>query len=284
MNPLRLLIIFISIALISACGLKRDMNAGEIKRIKKVAVVLYTVPEQIVRRSSPTKAPDNGLLGLAADIVEGNVGLNAANSAHKTFTETLNNQSLPFNVMSQSEMMSNQVFKALYVPPKPKHVRKEAKGVAGFLGGMLMDAITPPPEMQGIAPTNMMQYGLTVYASGSALTGKSGELNYIRKAIEALKVDAAILINDSGFSYSCEICIGDSGAASTGSAFTATMITREGSVILNMQEWFATTDAQAAMYSGIVNPLQQTSLFEEHGRKMAIVLADSLKEGMGSGK
>ena len=94
-------------------------------------------------------------------------------------------------------------------------------------------------------------------------------------------MDAAILINDSGFSYACEFCIGDSGAASTGSAFTASMVTRSGDVILNMQEWFATTDAQAVMYAGIVNPLQQTSLFEEHGRKMAVVMADALKEGMG---
>lgn len=281
MNLYRILIMFISISLISACGLKRDMNISEIKKINKVAVIFYTIPEQIVLRSSPTKPAEGSLLGMAAEMVEGNVGLNAANTAHKLFIETLNKQSLPFKVMSQSEMMANREFVSLYQPPKPKPVKKETEGVMGFLGGVLADSMAPPPEMQGIAPTHMMQFGLAVYESGSALTGKPGELNYVKKAMEALKVDAAILINDSGFSYACEFCIGDTGAASTGSAFTATIITRSGSEILSMQEWFATTDAQAALYAGIVNPLQQTSLFEEHGRKMAVVLADSLKEGMG---
>ncbi len=281
MNLFQFSSVLILTLFISACGLKQDVKTSEIKKINKVAVIFYTIPEKIVRRSSPTKPADAGMLGMAAEMLEGNVGLNAANTAHKTFIETLNQQSLPFKIMSQDEMMSNQAFKALYIPPAPKPVKKESEGVMGFLGDVLADSMAPPPEMQGIAPTHMMQFGLAVYESGSALTGKPGEMEYIKKAIEALKVDAAILINDSGFSYACEFCIGDSGAASTGSAFTASMVTRSGDVILNMQEWFATTDAQAAMYAGVVNPLQQTSLFEEHGRKMAIVMADALKEGMG---
>jgi len=81
----------------------------------------------------------------------------------------------------------------------------------------------------------------------------------------------------------CEICIGGSGVASTGSAFTATIMTRSGNVVLNMQEWFATTDAQAAMLADIINPLQHDSLFKEHGRKMAVVLAAAMQEGL-SGK
>lgn len=81
--------------------------------------------------------------------------------------------------------------------------------------------------------------------AGTALTGK---LEYVKKAIEAIKIDAAILINDSGFSYACEFCIGGSDAATTDSAFTVSMITRSGDVILNMQEWFATTSQRRGFF------------------------------------
>jgi len=41
--------------------------------------------------------------------------------------------------------------------------------VAGFLTGLMQ--VMAPPKIKGIAPNNMMQFGLTPYATGSALTG-----------------------------------------------------------------------------------------------------------------
>jgi len=89
-----------------------------------VAVILYTVPENIVKRSDP-RSTDKGMLAMLADAVAGNTGLKAATAAHKTFIDTLNAQKLPFKILTQSEMLSNRAFVSLYKPVKAKPVEKK---------------------------------------------------------------------------------------------------------------------------------------------------------------
>ena len=62
------------------------------------------------------------------------------------------------------------------------------------------------------------------------------------------------------------------------------MVGRNGEVILEIKEWFATTDEQAALVAGVVNPLEQNDLYREHGRKTARVFAKFLKEALAGNK
>ena len=278
MKLFRLAVILLLPALLAACSFgKNTVNLDEVKKIKNVAVIMYTVPEQITYRAN---ARDNST-GLLAALVETSIGKNgykAADAAIRTFTQTLQKQDLPFNIMSHSKVISNAQFTALYHPASTTETKTET----GFLGKFISNVTSD--KSIGAAPTKMNQYGLvTAWTGNSALTNKGGENNYIKKSIEALKVDAVLVINDIGFSFSCEACIGAggamNGAASTGSAFNATLVTRSGPV-MNIREWFATTDEQGAMVAGIVNPTEHKVLFEEHGRKMARVFAAATKESL----
>lgn len=277
MNNSKLYVALSLSVLLSACSLgKNTVNLNEVKKVKSVAVIMYTVPEQIVYRDDVKKSSTSQ---LAEDLIGKNGG-EAANAAVISFTETLQKQGLPFKVMTNAEVMSNADFVALY---KPATVEKK-KVDDSLLGQTLSFLATPKPSYLGSGPVNMNQYGLvTAWGADTALTGKPGEDAYIKKAIEALKVDAVLVVNDTGFSFSCEACIGIgdsmSGAASTGSAFNATLITRSGPV-MNIREWFGTTDDQAPMLMGIVDPTEHTALFEEHGRRMAEVFSVAVKEEM----
>ncbi|MDH5764597.1 MAG: hypothetical protein OEZ38_01170 [Gammaproteobacteria bacterium] len=278
MNQFRLSIILLLPVFLAACSFgKNTVNLEEVKKIKNVAVIMYTVPEQITYRAD---ARDNST-GLLAALVETSIGKNgntAADTAIRTFTQTLQNQELPFNIMPHSKVISNAQFTALYQPAS----KTETKAETGFLGKFISNVTSD--KSIGASPSKMNQYGLVASWSGdTALTNKGGESNYIAKSIEALKVDAVLVVNDPGFSFSCEACIGAAsamnGVASTGSAFNATLVTRTGPV-MNIREWFATTDEQGAMVAGIVDPTEHKELFEEHGRKMAQVFAMAVKESM----
>ena len=278
MNKAKLYIALLLPVLLTACSFGKNMvNVEAVKKVKNVAVIMYSVPEQIVYRSD---ARDNStsFLGALAETSIGNNGVNAANTAVKTFTKTLQKQNLSFNVMSHAEVVSNSGFAALYRPESAakKQVDESFLGKSlSFLGSM-----SGGKSYVAVAPSKMNQYGLVkAWAGDTALTNKAGELDYIKKSIEALKVDAVLVVNDMGFSFSCEACIGSTGVASTGSAFNATMITRAGTV-MNIREWFATTDEQGAMAMGIVDPTEHEELFAEHGRKMALVFADAAKESL----
>ncbi len=279
MNKIKLcLMLSLSVFLVACSFGKNDVNVDEVKKIKKVAVIMYTVPPQIVYRDDTRK---NSTSQLAEDLIGKNGG-KAADIAVRTFTATLQAQGLPFEVMSHSQVISNKTFAALYKPTvvvKKKEDDSVLMQALSFLG-----SVEEKPSYLGTGPGGMNEYGLTVgWNSGSALTGKPGEGTYIIKALEALKVDAVLVVNDPGFSFSCEACVGIgdsmSGVASTGSGFNATLITRTGPV-MNIKEWFATTDEQATMVMSVVDPTEHENLFKEHGRRMAEVFSDAVKESM----
>jgi len=282
MKKFKIYSVLLMCGFIAACSFgKNTVNVEEVKKINKVAVIMYTVPEQISYRAD-ARDSSKGLLAALAESAIGKTGNKAADTAVKTFTETLQKQGLSFEVMAHADVVSNENFVALYKPV----IEVEKQVDEGFLGKSLsfLGSMSGSKTTVGAAPDNMNQYGLVAAWSGdTALTNKEGESEYIRQALEALKVDAVIVVNDAGFSFSCEACVGMSGAmsgvASTGSAFNATLITRSGPV-MNIREWFATTDEQGAMLAGIVDPTEHTELFAEHGRKMAQVYADAVKESL----
>ena len=280
MNKSKLYVALSLSVFLAACSFgKNTVNVAEVGKIKKVAVIMYTVPEQIAYRDNPRDS-SKGLLAALVETAIGNNGNSAADTAVKTFTETLQKQGLSYKIMSHSEVVSNAKFVALHQPVSAAKKQTDE----GILGKSLsfLGSFTGSKSAVGVAPKKMNQYGLVDdWYGDTALTKKTGESDYINKAIEALKVDAVLVVNDMGFSFSCEACIGvpANGVASTGSAFNATLITRSGPV-MNIREWFATTDEQGAMVMGVVDPTEHQELFEEHGRRMAEVFATAAKESL----
>jgi len=274
-------VLLLSVFLVACSFGRTDVNTDAVKKVKKVAVIMYTVPEQIIYEDDARATGKSNSAQLAEDFI-GKNGKQAADVAIRAFTEALQKQGLPFEVMLHSQVVSNAKFAALYKPTVIVQ-KKEDDSLLGQTLSFLSSAEEKPSYL-GSAPAKMNEYGLTMgWRVGSALTGKPGESEYIKKAIEALKVDAVLVVNDPGLSFSCEACLGygDSmnGAASTASAFNATLITRTGPV-MNIQEWFATTNDQAVMVMGVVDPTAHKALFKEHGRRMAEVFSDALKESM----
>lgn len=279
-NLLRSAFVLILIVSFYGCGMKAVINKDQYNTVKNVAVITYTVPEKIEFSDDPKAPKTASLTDLAKLVIKGLTvdSSNAATLAHEKFTSTINAQGLSFVVMSRADMLANPDFAALYQPPAPAEADSGKSKLAAI--GSLFGVKSGPPK--GVSPKFMNQYGLaTDWSNGTALMGTPEEKEYIKAAIKALNVDAAILISDPGFSFSCEACVGTagvmSGAASTGSAFLITMVGPDGEIILDMREWFATTDEQAALVAGVVNPLEVDDLFIEHGNKAAIVFADFLK-------
>ena len=281
-----MVVLFLAI-FISACGssMVRKIDNGQLNKIKSVAVILYTIPTNLAYRSDPRKKESVGLFSAVMQAASGKVpSKEAATVSHKTFIEALNKHKLSFKVLSHEELFANKGFVALAKSKQKNGKEKEEKEglISSTLGFLLGGSST---STEGDGPDGLPSFGVREWGdSGSALQKIKGEREYILAAMEALNVDAAIIVADSGYAFSCEACIGVTGsmngAASTSSAFFVTMVNRSGNVVLNLQEWFATTDAQAVMVSSVVNPLQHKSLFEEHGIKMASVFVDSLHEGM----
>jgi len=282
MNKIKLYATLLLTVFLTACSFGNNtVKVEEVKKIKNVAVIMYTVPKDISYKDNARDSSKSGF-ALLAEMAIGKSGNQAANIAVETFTSTLQKQGLSFNVMSHSDVVSNAKFAALYNPYiEPK--KPEGDGILGKALSFLNSATEIKPVV-ATSPKNMSHYGLVAaWAGDTALTNKPGESDYIKKAIEALKVDAVLVVNDVGFSFSCEAClgIGDSmsGVASTGSAFNASLISRTGTA-MNIREWFGTTDEQAAMVAGIVDPTEYDDLFKEHGRKMAEVFAVAAKESL----
>mgnify|MGYP003682944245 CR=1 FL=1 len=137
------------------------------------------------------------------------------------------------------------------------------------------------PEIMAHSPNNLQAFGLSKnWWDGKALMGTTDEKAYITKVIKDLGVDAVMVINDPGFSFSCKPCIGGTGNASTGSAFNVSLIGKDGKEILNVRQWFSYTPDNSAIVAGIVNPNTQKSLFKAHGEKTAKLFSEEFKTAL----
>ncbi len=277
-----------SMVLIVSCSTWTvKIDRENINKIKKVALVMYTVPPEIKYRDDPKKKAPRSLKDVAIAVAQQasyGDGIKAATTSYKSFVDELNNQGLPFRILSYNEVVGNKAFAALYKPPKAD-VKKSVMGSAmGMLG------IGSGPK-KGSAPEGINQYGLSEDAWGmnTALLGSDDEKKYLEDAIKALGVDGILVIQDTGFSFTCKGCAGPiggpmSGVASSGSSFIATLFDRKLNPVINLKEYFLTTPANAPMVANIIVPTLHEKMFKEHGKKMAIVYADKVKKELNKKK
>ena len=158
----------------------------------------------------------------------------------------------------------------------------EAQAKEDAKKGTLMKALnlfgTDRGPKPAASPDGMPQFGMVGGYGTENIKRSKDERDYMRLAAKALNVDAVMLLTDSGYSFVCDACVGGTGGASTGSAFSSTMIDRNGKVILALRQWFAVSKASSVVAAYVVNPLQWDNLFRNHGKKMATVWANQYKE------
>ena len=265
----------------AACGKSILMDKAALGKVKTVAVIGYTTPTTIKFRDNPREDKEP-LLAMVINAALGSNGSKAATLAHGTFINELNNQGLSFRFLTRSEMMGNAEFRNLAKKMRDLSLAAQAKklrsgGVMGAALGMLSGGDSGPRP--GASPDGMPQFGLLGgYKLSGTVKRTTDELDYMNRSAKALNVDAVMLVDDSGYSFSCDACIGGTGSASTGSAFLATMIDRNGKTILELRQWFATSKGSAVVAGYVVNPLQWDKLFRAHGQKMAVEWAKQYKE------
>lgn len=260
-----ILFILLSIFVASCASQSVSVDEDKMKNIKNVAVVIFTMKAKIVYRDDP-KQNDSDLGAIFANSTAFGIGENAANLAFPEFLKELNNQNLPFKVLTAEELKANSAYMALQ-PPAPANPSTDKVKKAALA--------SVSTNRAGTAPTGFVHFGLPKKwkANGKALTGKKGEMEYIKKAIDALGVDAAIVIVDRGSSYQCRAaCILGNGDATMGGAFNAAIIGKDGSTIVAVNNWFH-GKAHALMARYVVNPLQRENLYLQHGTRMAQVFA-----------
>ena len=268
---------------LAACGKSIVMDKGALGKVKTVAVIGYTTPKTIKFRDNPRENKEP-FLAMAINAAMGPNGAKAATLAHETFVKELNNQGLSFRFLTRSELMANTEYRNLAKKMRDLSLAEQAKkassgGTMGKALSMLGGGGGATGPRPGASPDGMPQFGLLGgYKLYGTVKRTTDELDYMDRAAKALNVDAVMLVDDSGYSFSCDACLGGTGSASTGSAFLSTMIDRNGKTILELRQWFATSKGSAVVAAYVVNPLQWDKLFRAHGQKMAVEWAEQYKE------
>jgi hypothetical protein len=268
---------------LSNCA-QSKVNKSEMSKVKTVAVLVYTVPTAIVLKQDGRTKPNETLAQSVATFAGAGNGEQAATVSYQSFVTGLQGQNLPFRVLSADDVRNNAAIKALAAPPAgSKTLSPDAERLLGQLGFKSSD----PNRDVGLGPDGLAQFGLPLdWDDGDALAGTDAEKTYLLKAMEALNVDAAIVVTDIGYSWFCNYdCVGNSktgtnGVASTQSSYLAALVNRKGQTLLSQREWFQNTDANAPLIlSTVASPLQPT-LYKAHGARMAKVFAVSLQKAM----
>ncbi len=285
---MHLFIMFLSLVVLSGCaGLSHiNYDKSAMAQIKSVAVLVYSVPPTIEYRDDPKQSSEDGLLKFLVELATSNNGEKAATLAQESFIEGLNSSDLHLKVLTRDEMMANEAYSKVankYIAMtqstddegEVNQVLAAAEMLLGFMGNADQTS-----GNESVGSEGQPSYGLSVNwrNATTALTGGEDEQAYIKESIQALGVDAAIIINDPGISFTCDVCIGGTGQGSTGSAFLVSLVDKHGISILNMRQWFITSDGAAVMAAYAVNPLQHDDLFRGHGSKMAKVFVSYYKE------
>ncbi|MCZ6558241.1 MAG: hypothetical protein O7A69_10770 [SAR324 cluster bacterium] len=283
---------FLVLMLISGCTASRvDWDKAAMREVKKVALVLYTVPLTIEYYDDPRERKKT-LLQTAAAIATAQNGSQAATKAQMGFIDQINKEKLRFRFISRDQMMGNSAFRnvlnkhnSMIADRKAKMEAEEKKSetTASKALSMLASfslATGGNPYNEGAGPEGAPEFGLAGLwkSTDSALTGNDGEMEFVKEAIAALGVDAVMIVNDPGFSFGCEACVGGTGSGTTASAFLVTLLDKDAEVILEMRQWWNVGGGSSAMVAYIINPLQHDSLFEKHGGKTARVFANYYRE------
>ncbi|MDH3353998.1 MAG: hypothetical protein OEL79_02145 [Chromatiales bacterium] len=266
----RILLILLSFAVIS-CGEQVKVDRNVMKNIKTVAVI-YTIKAKIAHRDD-SREDDSDLGAWPANTSAYGFGENAANLAFPELLNELNNQNLPFKVLTVNQLKANAAFMALQPEVKVKDASDE----------VMRAALTSVSSDSGASgPTGFVHLQLPDEweDDGNALTGEKGEMAYIKNAIKALGVDAVLVISDRGASYQCRAaCILGNGDATMGGALNTALVSKSGSILFNLNSWFDGS-SHALMARYIVNPLQRDKLYTQHGINTAKNFAQTYRESM----
>jgi hypothetical protein len=280
---MKLLLLSIVALVLVSCGSTKKIDRKGIKQLKKVAVIVYTVPEQIEFKDDPRGKKGGFSLGdivkaIAKDATAGS-GAHASDVSLKAFIKTANKFSLPFKLVSYKALKRNKKFIKLGSMRAPVVVEKKKSGFGGFMSKVGSMTGGDAPKASG--PTYLKSFGLNKnWWDGKGLIGTQDEAAYIKASMEALGVDGVIIVNDPGFSFSCEACVASTGSASTGSAFNISIVGKNGKSLVDLRQWFSTSPGSAVIVTGIVNPLQQDKLFKYHGVKTAKLFVEELTDAL----
>lgn len=253
----------------------------ELPKVKRVAVVGFKVPEIVSYLDGDDPRERSESQGFASQLVTGVVksllndmeGEEAAQHAWKTFTAEMQSQSLSFQLISNDEVLSNGKFSAVVnrarksiqqaVPPKQETSFISIGGA--FPSGATNQASASPQGLPNFPLLDVSKWS----NAESALSDSPAERRYAREAVDALGVDAVLIVSDAGYSAVCNTCIAGTGTASTAGAFLVTLVDKNGRILMNARHWFNGTGETVAIVGGIIATRQRVHLFEAHGRQLA---------------
>lgn len=267
-NVLFLTLLFV----LASCG-TATIQKEEITSIKKVAIVTYSIPQKIEFREDPKEENKPGLMDLVKVVAKSFTevdGKKAAELSYNEFVKSINaSPVLPFKALTLEELRTNVKFQELVSSTQKKEtpVVAESSGWMGKLQSLAggSDNADKSTTVDGIATFGIDKN----WKDADALVKTEEEKEFLKKALEILNVDAIMVINDMGYSFSCEACIGGTGSASTGSAFNVSLINKNMKNVMNVRQWFGFSKASAPIVTGIIPPAMHEKLFTAHGGKMA---------------
>lgn len=269
------LISIASLLLLVGCG-SAKIKKEEVLKIKKVAIIAYSVPATIEFKDDPREGKkEAGLMDLVKVVAKSYAAPDSTKAAELSYNEFVKNinasTKLPFKTMTLADLKKNKKFQELVVSMMKADAPVVAETQAsGWMGKLQSFATTQNNEPTSNTVTGLATFGLDKdWRDSSALMKTKTETDFIQKALEVLGVDAVMIVNDMGFSFSCEACIGGTGSASTGSAFNASLITKDMKSAMDLRQWFGFSKASTPIVAGIVPPNMHEKLFIAHGAKMA---------------
>jgi hypothetical protein len=265
-----LLLTLLSVLL--SCG-SATFKKDEVTSIKRVAIVAYSIPEKIEFRDDPKQQNKPGVMDLVKMVAKNFTevdGQKAAELSYNEFVKSINTSThLPFKALTLEELRKNSKFQELVTSTLKKETPVAAEPT-GWMGTLQSFANTNKDAPSSTTVAGIATFGIDKnWQDSDALMKTEKEKEFLKKSLEILNVDAIMVINDMGYSFSCEACIGGTGSASTGSAFNVTLINKEMKSVMNVRQWFGFSKASAPIVTGIIPPPMYEKLFIAHGGKMA---------------
>ncbi len=265
------LLFLVSLVVLVSCG-SATVKKDEMASIKKVAIVTYSIPQKIEFRDDPKEANKAGLMELVKMVAKGVTEADptkAAELSYNEFVKSINSSpKLQFKTLTLEELRKNVKFQELVTAtmkidaPAPA----QAEGWLGKLQSLSGSSAAQGPNSTTVP--GIATFGISKSWNENALINSEKEKEFLKKAQEILQVDAVMVINDMGYSFSCEACVGGTGSASTGSAFNVSLV-KNNTNVMNVRQWFSFSKASTPILAGIVPPNMHEKLFAAHGAKMA---------------
>ena len=261
------------LSVLASCG-SASFKKDEVTSIKRVAIVAYSIPEKIEFRDDPKEQNKAGVMDLVKMVAKSFTevdGKRAAELSYNEFVKSINTSTnLPFKALTLEELRKNVKFQELVTASQKKETPVAAASDTGWMGKLQSLAGSNEVVPSSTTVAGIATFGIDKnWSDSDALMKTEEEKAFLKKSLEILNVDAIMVINDMGYSFSCEACIAGTGSASTGSAFNVTLINKDMKRVMNVRQWFGFSKASAPIVTGIIPPPMYEKLFTAHGGKMA---------------